>query len=208
MQFRFSENEFLALGLTHCGWSEKSISRNGNKNKDIRFRDRYYVTPKTWATIFNDIQDIGEASIKKPNPRYLLLALYYLKKYPTKHEMASFLDGNEGTALNQSKKYIKAIQALKVQKIKWIFGDDTGVNGSNLDEVFIISVDGIHCRIYEPRIEPSTKWFSHKFHGPGLVYELGIAIFHNQIVSIKGPFPASRNDWTIFSITTTLEYTE
>jgi len=65
-------------------------------------------------------------------------------------------------------------------KIVWIeFNDD--------DEIFIITVDGVDCSIQEPRRFPSREWFSKKYNGPGLTYELGIAIHSNRLVWIKGP---------------------
>jgi hypothetical protein len=60
-------------------------------------------------------------------------------------------------------------------------------------------VDGVHCRVCEPRIFPSSKWYSHKFHKAGLTYELGIAIRKNRLVWINGPFPASQSDNTMFN---------
>ena len=77
-------------------------------------------------------------------------------------------------------------------KIKWLF-DTEGVN-----EIFILSVDGVHCKILEPRTDPGTKWYSHKSNGAGLSYELGIALHHNQLCWINGPFPAGKNDMAIF----------
>ena len=60
-----------------------------------------------------------------------------------------------------------------------------------------MSVDGTHFRIQEPT-PFDTKWFSHKFNGPGLSYEVGIAISTGDIVWFNGPFHASVNDRTIF----------
>jgi hypothetical protein len=64
--------------------------------------------------------------------------------------------------------------------------------------VFIISVDGTHCRINEPRKEPSSGWYSKKHNKAGLAYELGIAIRSNKLVWINGPFPAGQNDISIY----------
>lgn len=51
-----------------------------------------------------------------------------------------------------------------------------------------MSVDGTDCRIQEP--EPwDSKWFSHKFHGPGLRYEIGLCIQTGHIVWKNGPYP-------------------
>ena len=196
MTMQFTEDDFLQLGLELCGWTKKSIARNGAKHNDERFRDKYYAGPKTLVKIFDAIQseDLGQARIANPNPRYLLLALFYLKKYPTKHEMAGFLNGSEGTALSQSKRYVRAIQALKEKKITWDFG------GKEVpDEVFMVSVDGVHCSIWEPRKQPSTGWYSKKMNKAGLSYEIGIAVFHNKCCWINGPFPAGHNDWKIFT---------
>ena len=52
----------------------------------------------------------------------------------------------------------------------------------------------------EPRHDPSSKWFSKKFNKAGLTYEVAIAIFHNQVVWINGPFPAGHNDWKVFTL--------
>jgi hypothetical protein len=59
-------------------------------------------------------------------------------------------------------------------------------------------VDGVHTNINEPRTEPSSKWYSFKYNKPGLAYEIGIAIFHNKVVWINGPFQAGNNDLMIF----------
>jgi len=65
-------------------------------------------------------------------------------------------------------------------------------------EYFILSVDGVHCRIHEPRTTPSSGWYSKKFNKAGLTYELGVAIYHSKIVWINGPFPAGQNDMKVF----------
>ena len=184
----------MLLGLQLSGYSYRTIEKNCYATNLSRFKDSYYVTPDTCEKIFEDIQaDDCKAKVAKPCPRYLLLGLYYLKKYPTKHQMAAFMDASEKTMLSQSSKYVDALQGLKEKKIVWIFD-----NNENLEETFIISVDGIHCRVQEPRLDPSSKWYSSKHHGAGLVYELGIAIWHNQLVWINGPFPCANNDWSVF----------
>ena len=64
---------------------------------------------------------------------------------------------------------------------------------TNLSSViFIVSVDGIHCKIQEPRKEPSKSWYLHEYGQAGVVYELGIAIYESQIVWTNGPFQTSQ----------------
>ena len=65
----------------------------------------------------------------------------------------------------------------------------------------MLSVDGVHCRIQEPKHPTESKdstYYSHKFRQSGLDYELGIAAFENKLVWMNGPFKAGRHDITIF----------
>ena len=64
-----------------------------------------------------------------------------------------------------------------------------------------MTVDGTDCPIREP--QPfSAKWFSHKFRGAGLRYEVpgvGVCIQTGNIVWVNGPFPAGAwSDLKIF----------
>jgi DDE superfamily endonuclease len=61
----------------------------------------------------------------------------------------------------------------------------------------LVSVDGTDFEIQEP--SPfSPKWFSHKFKGAGVRYEVAICIQTGEPVWINGPFPCgSWNDLRI-----------
>lgn len=53
----------------------------------------------------------------------------------------------------------------------------------------LMTIDGIDLQINEPtQFDP--LWFSHKFNGPALRYEVGVSIQTGWIVWIHGPFPA------------------
>jgi hypothetical protein len=52
----------------------------------------------------------------------------------------------------------------------------------------LVTIDGTDFRIREP-LPFSPKWYSHKFQGPGLRYEVGVCIKTGWIVWINGPFP-------------------
>lgn len=186
--------EISMLGLSHAGFSDEIINKSNKTTNDKRLKDFCYAGSKTISDLLKDIDDplLGEFRIANPNPSYLIHALYFLKKYPTGHEFAGRCGGTEKTVLVRAWRYIRAIQALKEKKIKWIFDNE------DYNEFFILSVDGVHCRIYEPRTNPSSGWFSKKFNNAGLTYELGVAIQHNKIVWINGPFPAGTNDIKMF----------
>lgn len=51
-----------------------------------------------------------------------------------------------------------------------------------------VSLDGTDFRIMEPK-PFNRKWYSHKFKGPGLRYEIGVSIGSGHIVWQHGPFP-------------------
>ena len=51
-----------------------------------------------------------------------------------------------------------------------------------------LSVDGTDFMVYEPR-PFDRKWYSEKFHGAGLRYEIGVCIQTGWICWVNGPFP-------------------
>ena len=142
--------------------------------------------------MFYDLQvtEIQEAKITKGDPKHLLMALNYLKEYPLEKNFGGTFACNEKTAKKWAHFYIKKIEALRDWKIEWLF-DEPQLRDQ---EKFIISVDGVHCRICEPRNDPSARWYSKKFNKAAFSYEIAIAIFRNQVCWINGPFPAGTPD--------------
>jgi hypothetical protein len=62
-----------------------------------------------------------------------------------------------------------------------------------------VSIDGTDCPINEA--QPfNPNYFSHKFHGPGVKYEVGICIITGGIVWFHRPFPAGYPDVRISRI--------
>ena len=55
----------------------------------------------------------------------------------------------------------------------------------------LVTVDGTDFRIPEPS-PLDTQWYSHKFKGPGLQYEIAVCIRTGKIVSYNGPFECGR----------------
>jgi hypothetical protein len=54
-----------------------------------------------------------------------------------------------------------------------------------------MSIDATDCQIWEPH--PFSKmWFSHKFHGAGLRYEVAVCIATGDIVWVTGPFKCGK----------------
>jgi hypothetical protein len=118
------------------------------------------------------------------------LTMHFLKCYDVEEVMAGEWGYDEKTLRIKTRAYQRWIQVLAELKI--VFGGFEG------DEIFWCSVDGVHCMIFEPRKDPSSKWFSHKSNGAGLTYEVACAIRGNRCVWVRGPFPASQHDITTF----------
>jgi hypothetical protein len=197
MLIEFSKKDFLKLGIALGGnWSDEQVKRMGLTCKLGHFTDRFYADPKTMKEIFRDIQhpDLGEHCIKKPDPIDFLGAFHFLKKYPTKRTQAGFVACSDKFGLVKAWRYVRAIQALKEKKINFC---DEGPN-EELGEYFFLSVDGVHCRVYEPRFMPSSGWYSPKYNKAGLAYEIGVSIYHEKVCWVNGPFPAGQNDLRIF----------
>eukprot|EP00804_Cyclotella_cryptica_P023557 CCRYP_018917-RA/>CCRYP_018917-RA protein AED:0.26 eAED:0.27 QI:0/0/0/1/0/0/4/0/153 len=81
----------------------------------------------------------------------------------------------------------KRIQKLKSIKISF---DDL-----NPDCQFL-AVDTVHVRSEEFRCDPNSKWWSHKFNGPGVSFEVVCDPVYGKIRWINGPQPVSVHDIT------------
>lgn len=77
-------------------------------------------------------------------------------------------------------------------QVKW---DNRNKNSAS--KKMFVSLDGTDFPIRE-QTPFNKKWFSHKFKGPGIRYELGLSIVEADIVWASGGFPAGeRNDLAI-----------
>jgi DDE superfamily endonuclease len=77
----------------------------------------------------------------------------------------------------------------------------TAIGANNNTPHFIATVDGIHCRINEPRhpvYSKNPKFYSHKFHEAALNYELAVSVTESRLLWVNGPFPAAVGDLTVF----------
>jgi hypothetical protein len=179
------EQEVLSLGLDLVGFPAFR-QRVDHDLKIRRFRAFFGIGPKAMKALFDDLYNI----LPEIDSTTFFLTINWLKLYDTEHVLSGRWGLNEETIRLRIREYVGKIQQLKDMKVQW--------GGFADDETFIISVDGIHCEIQEVRKDPGAKWYSHKINAAGVAYELGIAIRSNRLVWIKGPFPASKHDITIF----------
>jgi len=187
----FTCTQFLQFGLEVVGFDLARQRRTRAATNIERFRACFGVGPGSCAAVFRDIQmtDIPDAHIDKPNVFYFLVALNWLAIYNKEAVMAGFFKSDEKTLREKIKLYVDAIAALKEKKIIWRDLEEA-------EEIYVLSVDGVHFRTNEPRKVPSANWCSHKHKSAGLGYEIGISIWHNQVVWIAGPFQPATHDKT------------
>jgi len=186
-------DRFLFLGLELMGFQVTDPARS-KQNVD-RFLGCFGTTPEAAAAIFSYLQTttIEKAVVHGINFKYYMMTLNWLKSYKVEHELAATFNVHEDTVRKWTWFYTKRMQALKVVKIRWDVLDGAA-------EIHLITDDGVHFRVGEPRNQPSTKWSSKK-HGKkaALTYEIALAIHHNQVVLTNGPHPAAAHDMTMFN---------
>ncbi|ETV85559.1 hypothetical protein H257_03267 [Aphanomyces astaci] len=83
-----------------------------------------------------------------------------------------------------SSRPIHLLWALLFLKIQW----DRRLELNRPSDRALVPLDGSDFRIQE-QIPFDRTWYSHKFHGPGLRYEVGICIRTGNIVWVNGGLP-------------------
>ena len=187
-----TDQDFQALGLEMVGFLPHRQARVCAKTNMDRFLSSYGIVPAACSAVFDDLQTtaVDRARLDNPDPFHFLVTLNWMKTYKLEHEMAGFFDVYEKTARTIIWVYVKAIRALKAEKIVW----------SDYDGFEIpYSVDGVHCRTNDVRRYPDSHWCSYKLNKPGLAYEIVLALYEDQVVSIRGPFKGGVKDLAIFN---------
>ena len=115
------ENVILTIGLNFLGFNPYRTQQHSvNKNKK-HFEHAFGASTKACCALFNDLKDLdlGAVAIEKPKLTHFLLALHWLRRYPTE-EASSGLSGlDEDTVRKWVWRYCIAIQALKAYKVSF-----------------------------------------------------------------------------------------
>lgn len=190
----FTEADFLQLGLetaNHPKWRQYKDHCNIK-----RFKKAYGMTPVTcadvWAT-FRDLPPDHPSRIgKRADPVHLLIALRWLWKYETEADLGRFFSLTEKTVTKWIRIYVKKMADYQPTMMGTLESNDKGF-------MFLMSIDGTHCPIWEPK--PWSKAnSSYKYGGsPGVNYELGISLYEPKLMWIHGPTqPGAKTDLMVF----------
>eukprot|EP00557_Chaetoceros_sp_GSL56_P006075 CAMPEP_0176492108 /NCGR_PEP_ID=MMETSP0200_2-20121128/8797_1 /TAXON_ID=947934 /ORGANISM="Chaetoceros sp., Strain GSL56" /LENGTH=259 /DNA_ID=CAMNT_0017889597 /DNA_START=26 /DNA_END=802 /DNA_ORIENTATION=+ len=189
-KFIVHPNHFYCKGMEYTGRSPDSPI---NKKNMERYRAHFGTSPGVCALLWNEISTIVP---RKYCFKHILWGLMFLKVYATESVLAGKIGVDEDTFRDHMWVVIKAIASCKLRVIKFEKRLEKR-NGSMCN----LTVDGTDFRIQQ--MVPFWKgWFSHKFKGPGLRYEVGLNIQTGCICWINGPFaPGVWNDLQIFRLT-------
>jgi len=205
-------DEFLELGLEMLGYDRSRRSKSSKKRNVDRFTSQYgsahVVVAKLWQDLLTTDDQNARVDPNKADACNFLVALYFLRKYPTEDDLEATFQMCVKTARKWCWYYAEKIQALKATTIVWPDQWKDGHIIPNESETFLVSVDGVHCRVNEPKhpeYPKNHKMYSHKFKTAGLNYEVAISLWESKVVWVNGPFEASVGDLTIFRKTNGLE---
>ncbi len=165
-----------------------------------RFKSFFGVTPNVCSIAWNEIKNQAPPAAQ---PKHLLWCLWFLKEYSTEHHRRSLFKADEKTIRYWTWTFVKLLANLNVvSSTKFfftftlhelpclnIFTDSLGksIRRSSWQSCFC-SLDGLDLPILEPT-PFSPKWFSHKFRGAGVRYEIALNIRTEDIVWTNGGYP-------------------
>lgn len=196
-------NEILNVGLEMMRSTERIHNTKGDpwtsKTNQQRFKDHFGANHIVASCVWEDLETTnfipeGLEPPRKPCIKSLLKSLNFVYRCKRKSEREAAFDKSPKTIRKWCCYYLKRIQALKAAKIVF--------PAFNADDVWIMTVDGTHCKANEPTHPESSmdeKYFPHKHKNSGLSYELGIHLCESKLIWTNGPFPAGRNDNGNFS---------
>ena len=114
-------------------------------------------------------------------PEWLLMGLNFLSNYDTEELNSTRFGCDEKTFRSYCWKVVE-----EILKMNFICFEKRNLYG-NEGYAIRMSINGTDCHVMEP--QPfNEKWYSHKFKGPGIRYEVGVAL-NGPIVWIHGRFP-------------------
>lgn len=127
-------------------------------------------------------------------PKHLLWTLTFLKvqKSESVHLQLTKCRSRD-TFREWVRKFATAIARLESQVIVF----ENRFKNWNGKTQCLIALDGTDIPTVEPR-DRSAVWWSHKFNGPGIRYEVATCIQTGEIVWFRGPFPCGCSDREIF----------
>ena len=118
-----SPNEMLNKALILRGYTARRLRRVKPKTNVFRFKHHFGVSPCTAARVYSDLQSTADEEYKmeggERDLKYFVMALYYIRKYPTEEDLSASFDFSSKWAREKTWEAIKKIWHLKHKMIWW-----------------------------------------------------------------------------------------
>lgn len=179
--FFVEPNAFICLALDIM--ARRPGRTNGSMiGKLRRFRSFFGVSPEICSRLWGMLDPCATME-NGAVPEHLLWALMFMKIYATNSVLCALVGGvDEKTYRKWTWIFVNAISYLEGSVILW-----RNRLKSDIGKTCLVTIDGTDFRIQN--VKPFWRgWYSHKFHGPGIRYEVAICIQTGDIVWINGPF--------------------
>lgn len=169
------------------------------ETKVWEFKRHYGSSPLVISLIWHDLRpELEKKDLSERGFKMFMVAHFFLWTYPkNSSQLAMAYKICERYCRGEPLwRWIRAIASLKKDKIVW----PESLNDPN-SEIFIVSVDGTDCKIWEkkhPLMNKNSKLCSHKFKSAGLKYEIALSVYESKCVWISGPFRCGKGDLAIF----------
>eukprot|EP00541_Cyclophora_tenuis_P002875 CAMPEP_0116555576 /NCGR_PEP_ID=MMETSP0397-20121206/8225_1 /TAXON_ID=216820 /ORGANISM="Cyclophora tenuis, Strain ECT3854" /LENGTH=318 /DNA_ID=CAMNT_0004080865 /DNA_START=230 /DNA_END=1186 /DNA_ORIENTATION=- len=185
-----SAEEVKVAGLELVFPTNHRVFRRADDYFEKKFKTHFGRNSQTCAKVWSEVTKLEwllERTHQKPQLKHFLWCMNFMHAYRTEGEACTMFDCDEKTWRKWTWVYATAISKLTAKYVKFedrLIGDT--------QDVCTMTVDGTDFKIWEPRPfskEQNKIWYSSKFKGAGVRYELAIAIKTGEIVWINGPFP-------------------
>ena len=195
---RFTVAQILERGLRILKFPEEQLAGKTDKWKNKMFYAAYGSPPNAIQQLWDDLidTDIVEARLDDDDQnhaglRMLLIANHYLWTYPRSSKLLEmhFSPIRESeTYGNGLWRWIEKIASLMPSRIHWFDELDDPES-----QPFVVTVDGIDCKINEirnqhPQCNFDPQLHSHKFKSAAWKCEMAVAIHSDNIVWVNGPW--------------------
>ena len=126
MEGKMTEETILKVGLSYAGFDPYCSSKWIKESQQDCFKNHYGSRTIVVLKLYNDLQSAAKAgksacsTAGKTDLTTLLLALWFLKRYPTELEMQAKSNLSEASIRKRVWAHVKDIQALKSSKVSYI----------------------------------------------------------------------------------------
>lgn len=122
----YTPKALMRIGLKLVGFKRRRIKKACEETNKGRFIGHFGVFPYEATLIWEDLQRMGTALFPESNRKinYFLMALHFLKRYPTEIEREGIFDISAMWGRNWCWYMVERIQALKRRKIVWPESDN------------------------------------------------------------------------------------